>query len=127
MHGRHAPRDLECKAAREPQYHAADQATKQERAPGGAEAVFEPVPGQMEFEMVRFEAQQRGAHPVGHVVGRDHREGIDQVGRCDRHGEIQSPPQRREYHQRQMDRQRDKAHRDADAERSRDRVAVQCP
>jgi hypothetical protein len=104
MHGRHAPRELERKAARKAQYHAANQATEQEGAPGGAEAVFEPVPGQMEFEMVRLEAQQRGAHPVGHVVGRDHRERIDQVGRRDRHGKIQSPIQRREYHQRQMDR-----------------------
>jgi hypothetical protein len=89
--------------------------------------MFEPVPGQVEFEVVRLETQQRRPHSVGHIVGGDHREGIDQVGRRDRHGEIQSPPQRREYHQRQMDRQRDEAHRDADAERSRDRVTVQCP
>jgi len=127
MHGRHAPGELERIAAGQTQHHAANQATEQKRAPGRAESVFEPVPGQMKFEMVRLETQQRRPHPIGHVIGRHHGEGIDQIGCCDRHGQVQPPPERREHYQRQMDGQRNETNRDADAECSRDRVAIQRP
>jgi len=54
VHGRDAPEVLERKARGQTQHHAAHQAAEQERSPRGTQAVLEPVPGEMKFEVVRL-------------------------------------------------------------------------
>jgi hypothetical protein len=127
VQGCDAPADLQGKAPQQTEGDAAHQAAEQKRPPCRTQPVLEPVPRQLELKMMRPIAQEPGSDAVGHEVDRHHRERIDQVATRDSDSDIQAPPQADQNDGRKMDWQRNEAHRYTDAERRRDRVAVQRP
>jgi hypothetical protein len=122
-----APDEFQRKSAGDAGEHAAHQTTHQKWPPSRAEAVLEPVPGEVKLEMARVIAQQPGADAIGREIHRHHSEGIHKVGtrNCDR--DVQAPPYRQQHHQAQVHRQRNEAHRDANAERRGNGVPIQRP
>jgi hypothetical protein len=127
MHGGDPPADFQRVTTQETQRDSAHEATEQKRLPGRPQTMLEPIPGQLEFEVMRTVSQQPSPNAVGGKIDRYHRERIHDVasGHTDR--DIQARPDTQQHHQRQMDRQRDETDADSDAKRCRDGMAVQRP